>query len=75
MTLGLYRHYKGNDYKVLHLAKHSETEEALVVYEAQYGDRGIWVRPLKMFLETVNVGNKEVPRFEKITPKTDNSRT
>lgn len=61
-----YRHFKGNEYMVLHLAKHSETEEEMVVYQALYGERGIWVRPLNMFLEKVEVGGKSVDRFEKI---------
>ncbi len=51
---------------VLHLAKHSETEEEMVVYQALYGERGIWVRPLNMFLEKVEVGGKSVDRFEEI---------
>ncbi|ETJ29011.1 hypothetical protein Q604_UNBC16446G0001, partial [human gut metagenome] len=50
-----YRHFKGNEYLVLHLAKHSETLEDLVVYQALYGERGIWVRPLSMFTEKVEV--------------------
>lgn len=60
---GIYRHYKGNLYQVLHLARHSETEEWLVVYRALYGDFGIWVRPLAMFTETVEIDGKIVPRF------------
>jgi len=60
---GKYRHYKGNDYEVLGTATHSETGEALVVYRALYGERGLWVRPLAMFRETVRVGDREVPRF------------
>lgn len=58
-----YRHYKGNDYLVLHLAKHSETEEEMVVYQALYGERGIWVRPLTMFLEYVELNGQRVRRF------------
>lgn len=61
---GLYRHYKGNYYQVLEIARHSETLEPLVVYRALYGDRGLWVRPQAMFLETVFVGGRNVPRFE-----------
>lgn len=60
----IYKHYKGNGYLVLHLAKHSETLEDLVVYQALYGERSIWVRPLKMFLEQVEVDGKIVTRFE-----------
>ena len=65
---GLYRHYKGNDYRVLHLARHSETREALVVYQALYGDHGIWVRPAAMFIETVEVNGRRVPRFAYVGP-------
>ncbi|MEO7414204.1 MAG: DUF1653 domain-containing protein [Opitutaceae bacterium] len=60
---GRYRHYKGNLYRVLGLAKHTETEEALVVYQALYGERGLWVRPAAMFRETVVVNEARVPRF------------
>lgn len=63
---GIYRHYKGDLYQVLHTAHHSETEEALVVYRCLYGEYGVWVRPLAMFTETVEVDGKEVPRFELI---------
>lgn len=59
-----YRHFKGNEYLVLYLAKHSETLEELVVYQALYGERGIWVRPLAMFLEQVEIGGKLVNRFQ-----------
>ncbi len=65
-TPGLYRHYKGNDYRVLHLARHSETREPLVVYQALYGEHGIWVRPAGMFMETVTVNGRTVPRFAKL---------
>ena len=61
---GIYRHYKGNLYQVLHLARHSETEEWLLVYRALYGDFGVWVRPLAMFTESVEVDGKTVPRFQ-----------
>ncbi len=63
---GIYRHYKGNLYQVLHTAQHSETEESLVVYRCLYGEYGVWVRPLTMFTETVMVDGKQVPRFELI---------
>ena len=68
---GIYRHYKGNLYQVLHTAKHSETEESLVVYRCLYGEYGVWVRPLSMFAETVTMGGKEIPRFELIKTLTD----
>ncbi|CAD5108834.1 DUF1653 domain-containing protein [Zestomonas carbonaria] len=60
---GLYRHYKGPEYRVFGTARHSETEEELVVYQALYGEYGLWVRPLGMFLETVEVDGQPVPRF------------
>ena len=63
---GIYRHYKGNLYQVLHTAQHSETEETLVVYRCLYGEYGVWVRPLAMFAETVMIEGKQVPRFELI---------
>lgn len=61
-----YRHYKGKEYLVLHLARHTETMEELVVYQALYGERGIWVRPLTMFLEQVVVEGKLLNRFEEV---------
>jgi hypothetical protein len=60
---GRYRHYKGRDYQVIDLARHSETEEQMVVYRCLYGDRSLWVRPLAMFRETVEVAGEQVPRF------------
>jgi hypothetical protein len=60
---GRYRHYKGQDYEVIGCARHSETEEELVVYRALYGDRGLWVRPIAMFAEQVSIDGKSVPRF------------
>lgn len=60
---GRYRHYKGNEYTVLGVARHSETDELLVVYRPEYGERGLWVRPLAMFRESVLVDGKAVPRF------------
>jgi len=64
LRLGKYEHYKGNQYEVIGVAKHSETLEELVVYRALYGEHGLWVRPLKMFLETVEVENRKIPRFK-----------
>ena len=61
-----YRHFKGNEYLVISLAKHSETQEDMVVYQALYGDYGIWVRPLSMFLEHVEKDGVLVNRFEEI---------
>jgi hypothetical protein len=60
---GRYRHYKGQDYEVLGTAKHSETEEEFVVYRALYGERGLWIRPVAMFSEVIQVEGKQVPRF------------
>ena len=61
---GRYRHYKGKEYTVIGVARHSETEEELVVYRKEYDDHGLWVRPKEMFLETVIVEGRSVPRFE-----------
>ncbi len=68
---GIYRHYKGNLYQVLHTAQHSETEESLVIYRCLYGEYGVWVRPLAMFAETVEVEGNTKPRFELIQALTD----
>ena len=66
LKLGKYKHYKGNFYKVIGVAKHSENLEQLVVYEALYDnpEGKLWVRPLKMFVEEVEVNGKKMPRFE-----------
>jgi len=61
---GRYRHYKGNEYTVVGVARHSETDEELVVYRQEYGEQGLWVRPAEMFAETVEVEGRSVPRFE-----------
>ncbi|MDN6319514.1 MAG: DUF1653 domain-containing protein [Marinobacter sp.] len=63
---GRYQHYKGQDYEVIGIAKHSETEEELVVYRCLYGDLSLWVRPLSMFRENVTVVGEQVPRFARI---------
>ncbi len=65
---GRYRHYKGKEYRVVGLARHSETEEEFVIYRALYGDMGLWARPRSMFLEKVEINGKSVPRFELIEP-------
>ncbi|MCV2884663.1 DUF1653 domain-containing protein [Aestuariibacter sp. AA17] len=64
ITPGKYRHYKGNDYQVLGVATHSEDETKLVVYRPLYGEGALWVRPLEMFLESVELDGKAVPRFQ-----------
>jgi hypothetical protein len=63
LNFGKYKHYKGNEYEVIGIAKHSETLEELVVYRALYGERNLWVRPLAMFLEEVEIDGKRVARF------------
>lgn len=66
INLGVYRHYKGGEYRVLGVAKHSETLEDMVIYEAQYEKKlsKLWVRPLGMFADEVEVSGKKVKRFE-----------
>lgn len=65
---GLYRHYKGGEYRVLGIARHSETLEPMVVYQALYGERGLWVRPAAMFTEIIAAGadGARRPRFARI---------
>ena len=63
---GIYRHYKGNNYKLLAVATHSETFEKMAVYQALYGEMGIWVRPLAMFMETIEKDGQSLKRFELI---------
>lgn len=63
IPLGLYRHYKGNNYSVVGFARHSETREDMVLYVPLYGDGGYWVRPLAMFTEQVTHEGRSVPRF------------
>jgi cupin 2 domain-containing protein len=64
--IGRYRHYKGNEYTALGVARHSETLEELVVYRPEYGEQGLWVRPKQMFLESVELDGQRVPRFQPI---------
>ncbi len=66
LKLGKYRHFKGNEYEVIAIAKHSETLEEMVVYK---GEHGIWVRPLAMFTEEIERDGKKFMRFEYIGSK------
>lgn len=63
---GRYRHYKGGEYEVIGVGRHSETEEQLVIYRALYGERGLWVRPLGMFTERLEIEGVTRPRFARI---------
>jgi hypothetical protein len=63
---GHYRHFRGGEYDVLGEARHSETDEHLIVYQARYGARELWARPKAMFTEMVEHGGKQVPRFTKL---------
>jgi len=64
LQTGRYRHYKGQEYFVVGVARHSETEEELVVYRQEYGEKSLWVRPREMFEEFVEVKGKRIPRFQ-----------
>lgn len=64
IKIGKYKHFKGNEYRVLYVARHSETLEELVVYQALYGDRGVWVRPATMWNEFVHTETYTGPRFQ-----------
>ena len=66
ITAGKYRHYKGGEYEVFFVARHSESEEEMVVYRTLYGDFSYWVRPLEMFLENVEINGVIQPRFQRI---------
>ena len=70
---GIYRHFKGQNYEVIDVAYHSETEEAYVVYRALYGEKQLWIRPLQHFLESVNRENHSIPRFKYIGTDTEKS--
>ncbi len=63
LRLGRYRHYKGGEYRVIGIAKHSESCEDHVVYQCLYGDGGLWVRPRAMFEESVELSGESIPRF------------
>jgi hypothetical protein len=68
MQPGLYQHYRGNYYRVLGMARHEETLEALVIYQQLYGDYGLWARPKDVFEEDVMVDQQKRPRFKFIRP-------
>lgn len=68
-----YKHFKGNIYKVIHIAKHSETLEDMVVYQAMYGEKGIWVRPKAMFDEVIERDGKTFRRFKEISSEEANA--
>ncbi len=71
IPVGRYRHYKGREYEVLGIARHSETEEPLVVYRALYGEKGLWVRPADMWNQEIKLEGATVRRFEKIRDTAD----
>lgn len=64
---GKFRHYKGNEYEVVDLVRHSETEEWMVLYRPLYGEGDLWVRPFEMFYSNVVIEGVEQPRFAKIS--------
>jgi len=68
---GKYKHFKGNFYQVVDVARNSETLEDFVVYRALYGDNGLWIRPLEMFLEEVDIDGKSIERFQFIEDDQD----
>lgn len=74
VKLGRYRHFKGNEYEVIAVAKHSETLEPMVVYRALYGDGGIWVRPLSMWNETVELNGVKQKRFTYVDETAENTK-
>ncbi|GAA5168866.1 DUF1653 domain-containing protein [Viridibacterium curvum] len=67
LPTGRYRHYKGKEYEVLGVVRHSETLEALVLYRPLYNDSGLWVRPFTMFCENVTIEGVEQPRFARVS--------
>lgn len=74
IKLGVYKHFKGNEYEVLAVATHSETLEPMVVYRALYGDGGIWVRPLSMWNETVELNGVKQKRFIYVDETAENTK-
>ena len=66
IAVGKYRHFKGNEYEVISIARHSETTEPMVVYRALYGDHEVWVRPAEMWKETIERDGTTYQRFERI---------
>lgn len=68
---GKYRHFKGNEYELIAVATHSETEEPMVVYRALYGEGGLWVRPASMWSEPVDRDGYQGPRFRYVGPMSD----
>lgn len=71
IRVGLYQHYKGPYYRVMDVAKHSESEQELVIYRALYGEKGVWARPLSMFTEMIERGGVFKPRFAYLDPQTE----
>lgn len=71
IPVGRYRHFKGAEYEVLGIAKHSEDLEEYVVYRALYGDGQLWIRPLAMFCENIPISGRNVPRFQYIGEETE----
>lgn len=67
ITPGIYQHFKGNQYQVVDIARHSESLDEHVVYKALYGKFGLWVRPLPMFAETIERDGKRIERFRRIS--------
>lgn len=67
IPLGRYRHYKGGEYEVIGVVRHSETLEPLVLYRPLYNDSGLWIRPYEMFVESLQVDGKVSPRFSLVT--------
>ncbi len=71
LPLGRYRHYKGGEYEVIGVVRHSETEEPLVLYRPLYNDSGWWVRPFAMFVEQIEIDGRLQPRFAPVGEMTD----